>query len=113
MFENQNPSKELDFINLFQHIGENKLLAKAMLGKKGGNIMTEFLKNKIALEVKRRYSKKFGRTKDELRILMYLSDASGASVLSLIVSWIEDDPIFNAKAMASKAQNLVKAIIES
>jgi hypothetical protein len=110
MFDDPSNSKEIDFLNLFNHIAENKMLAKAMLGKKGGNIMTEFFKNNIALKIKKRYSKNFGKTKIDQKTLTYLSEAAGAAIVSLIVSWIEDDMLFTAKEMASKAQNIVNAI---
>jgi hypothetical protein len=104
---------ELSFENLFTHIAQNQQLAKAMLGKKSGNMMTEFFKNNIALKIKKRFSSQFGKTKNEQKTLTYLSDATGSAVISLLVSWVEDEMPFKTEEMSLKCQGLVTAIFES
>ncbi len=103
---------QLSFENLFTHIVQNHQLAKAMLGKKSGNMMTEFFKNNIALKIKKHFSIQFGKTKNEQKTLTYLSDATAAAVISLVVSWIEDDMPFTTEDMSSKCKNLVTSIFE-
>ena len=104
--------RKMSFENLFNHIAANQQLAKAMLGKKGGNMMTEFFKNNIALKIKKRYGSQFGKSKAGQKLLNFLSDASGAAVVSLLVSWIEDEMPFTAKEMSLRCQNLVTAVFE-
>ena len=104
---------ELSFGNLFTHIAQNHQLAKAMLGKKSGNMMTEFFKNNIALKIKKRFGSQFGKTKNEQKTLTYLSAAAGSAVISLLVSWLEDEMTFAIEEISFKCQSLVIAIFES
>ena len=103
-FENDTEANEINFENLFNHIAENHQLAKAMLGKKGGNIVTAFFKNNIAMKIKKRFGKQFGKSKSEQKSLSFLSDASGSAVISLLVSWIEDEMPFTTEEMSLKTQ---------
>ena len=112
MFDDIGLSTEMDFLNLFNHISQNENLAKAMLGKKGGNMMAEFFKNNISLKVKKRYSTRFSKNKNEQKILSYLSGAAGAAIISLLVSWLEDDMSFSANVMSERCQKVVAAIFE-
>jgi AcrR family transcriptional regulator len=104
---------ELSFETLFTHIAQNQQLAKAMLGKKSGNMMTEFFKNNIALEIKKRFSAQFEKAKNEQKMLTYLSDATGAAVISLLVSWLEDEMPFTIEEMSLMCQRLVVANFEN
>jgi hypothetical protein len=106
-------NNELNFESLFTHVAQNQQLAKAILGKKSGNMMTEFFKNNIALKFKKMFGNHFGRSKNEQRLLTYLSDATAAAVISLLVSWIEDELPFTAEEMSSRCQDLVIAIFGS
>lgn len=101
---------ELSFKNLFGHIAQNQQLAKAMLGKKSGNIMTEFFKNSIAIKIKKKFGHQFGKGKKEQKLLSYLSEATAALVISFLVSWVEDEMFFSTEEMASKCQDTVTSI---
>lgn len=104
---------EFSFENLFTHIAQNQQLAKVMLGKKSGNMMSDYFKNNIALKIKKRFCSQFRKTKNEQKTLAYLSDASGSAVISLLVSWIEDEMPFTPEEMSIKCQGLVTAIFGS
>jgi hypothetical protein len=106
-------NNELNFENLFNHISQNLQLAKAMLGKKSGNMMTEFFKNNISLQIKKRFGKQFGKSKIEQKELIYFSNATASVVISLLVSWVEDEMPFTVEDMSLKCQVLVTAIFES
>jgi len=103
----------ISFESLFEHIEENKQLAKAMLGKKGGNMMTEFFKNNIALKIRKRYIVYFKKDIGGQKTLTFLSSAAGSAVVSLIISWIEDENPFTAKEISLRSQNLVIAVFDS
>jgi AcrR family transcriptional regulator len=102
--------KQLNFENLFEHIAQNQQLAKAMLGEKSGQMMTIFFKNNIALKIKKFYSSQFGKTKQEQKMLTYFVDAAAAAVMSLLVSWVEDEMPFTISAMAVSCGDLVAAV---
>jgi Transcriptional regulator C-terminal region/Bacterial regulatory proteins, tetR family len=112
MFFDEKDGAEISFENLFNHIAENRQLAKAMLGKKGGNMMTEFFKNNIALKINKKFSSQFGKNKSAQKLLIFLSDAAGSAVISLLVSWIEDEMTFTTQEMSLKCQDIVTAIFE-
>lgn len=112
MFFDEKDGVEINFENLFNHIAANRQLAKAMLGKKGGNMMTDFFKNNIALKIKKKFSSKYGKSKYDQKLLIFLSDAAGSAVISLLVSWIEDEMTFTAQEMSLKCQNIVIAVFE-
>jgi Bacterial regulatory proteins, tetR family/Transcriptional regulator C-terminal region len=113
MFFEGGKDQEISFLNLFNHISQNLHLAKAMLGKKSGNMMTEFFKNNISLKIKKQFGFQFGRAKAEQKLLTYLSDASGSAIVSLLVSWIEDEMPFSTEDMSVKCQGLVAAVFGS
>ncbi len=110
LFDDVNASGEIDFLNLFDHLAENVQLAKAMLMQQGGNTMPAFFRNNIALKVKKKYSSQFRKTKSDQKVLNYLSDAAGAAVMSLLVSWLEDDLSYRPGEISEKCQNMVSAI---
>lgn len=112
MFFDEKDGTEINFENLFNHIAGNLQLAKAMLGKKGGNMMTEFFKNNIALKIKKKFGSQFSKRKSDQKLLIFLSDAAGSAVISLLVSWIEDGTTFTTQEMSLKCQDMVTAIFE-
>jgi hypothetical protein len=112
MFYDEKDGDELNFENLFNHIAENHQLAKALLGKKGGSMMTEFLKNSVALKIKKGLVSELSINKYPQKMYAYLCDAAGAAVISLLVSWIEDEMIFTAQEMSVRCQRMVNAIFE-
>jgi AcrR family transcriptional regulator len=111
--ENDTQESEISFENLINHIAENYQLAKAILGKNSGNMMSIFFKNNISLKIKKRYISQFSREKTEQKRLTFLSDATAAAVVSLIISWIEDEMIFSAEEMSSYCQKLVLAVFKN
>jgi len=112
MFFDEKDEVEINFENLFDHVAENLQLAKAMLGKKGGNMMIEFFKNSVALKIKRKFGSQFAKGKSAQKLVGYLCDAAGAAVISLLVSWIEDEMIFTSKEMSLKCHCMVSAVFE-
>ena len=109
--ETDNDSQEeITFVNMFNHLSENKQLAKAMVGSKGGSMMREFIKNNITLKIKKKFRHKFGKSDAEQKLLKFLSEASGAAVLSILVLWIDDETPFSTEEIANKSQAIVVAI---
>ena len=109
MFEDSTATS-IDFLALFNHIAENKQLAKAMLGKKASNLMREYFLNNTMSKIKKKYSDRFGKTKSERRILNYLSTASATAVMSALVSWLDDDLPYSPTEMSGLCQGIVEAV---
>jgi Bacterial regulatory proteins, tetR family/Transcriptional regulator C-terminal region len=112
LFPDENLTDEdFNFHDLFLHISENLQLAKAMLGKMGGNIMTGFLKNHIAFRIKKKYNAKFGKNKTQQKMLNYQTDAAASLVMSFLISWIEDDLLFSVEEMTAICQDKVFGVM--
>ena len=111
MFEIESDG-ELSFRNLFVHIAQNSQLAKAMLGKKSGNMMTEFFKNNLAYNLRKRFGHQFSQGEKAQKTLTYLSEAAGAAVVSLLISWMEDEMPFTIEEVCSTSEALVCSIFE-
>lgn len=103
---------ELNFLGLFTHAGENILLARAMFGKMSGNILLDSFKEHIAYKIKDQYKSRFGKTKHEKLLLEYSARAAALTVISYLVSWLEDDMPFAATEMAERCQKVVSGILE-
>jgi hypothetical protein len=84
-------SPALNFLPLFQHAGQNLTLAKAMLGRKSGNIMLGHLQNQLVAVILERFKIEFGKTKSEKNMLNYCSTAAASAVMGFLISWLEDD----------------------
>lgn len=106
-------SDAINFTNLFQHISEMQPLAKAMFGKKSGALMTDFFKNNISMHIRMKYIQQFKKNTLDQKTLSYLADACGAMIVSLIVSWLEDNMPFSAIDMARNCQSIVSKIFVS
>ncbi len=103
-------SKEgLDFLPLFLHARENAALAKAMFGRKSGELFNGHLLNHLSEGIKEKFKSNFGKTKQDKLWLQYQSRSAAAAVLSLLVSWLEDDMPFAAEEIAKKCERVVAA----
>jgi len=102
----------LDFLSLFSHAGENIQLAKAMLGKNSGGILISYLKNNIASDIGKQFKNSFAKTRSNKMLLKYFSDAAAAVVISLLVSWIEDDKSCSDVEIAEMCKSVVFSMFE-
>ena len=95
------------FQKLFEHVGGNLSLAKAMLGKKGGTILMDSFRSQIAGEIRGHYEHLFPRTRMGSLMLGHLSQAAAAAVCSLLGSWVDGELIFTAEAMSERCRFIV------
>jgi AcrR family transcriptional regulator len=95
------------FLKLFQHVSGNVPLAKAMLGKKGGNILMDSFRSQIAEVIREHYKDRFPRTKRDGSMLGHLSQAAAAAVCSLLSSWVDSDLMFTAEEMSARCEVIV------
>lgn len=102
----------LDFQPLFQHISENLSLAKAMIGENSGDIILNSLKMQMAMAIKGYYKNKFDNRKKEKLKLAYLSTAAASALVSLIVSWVDDNIEVSVDEISSQAHKMIGGIFE-
>jgi AcrR family transcriptional regulator len=79
------------FRAFFEHVNENRPLAKAMLGKSGGAIIVDAFRAQIAAAIRRHYASGKASSVQERRTYRYLAEAAAAAVASLLSSWADDD----------------------
>ena len=98
------------FLKFFQHVSGNVPLAKAMLGKKGGNILMDSFRGQIAEVIRERHKAGFSRSKRDTLMLGHLSQAAAAAVCSLVGSWVDSDLVFTAEEISARCQVLVDGV---
>lgn len=107
--ENRLAEPDINFLALFEHIAENHQLAKAMIGKKSGEIVTSHLRDIMAIKISD-YLKQQTQTESKMRNL--IAEAAAAAMTSLITNWMEEGMPFTVAEIAAKAQKLLLKIID-
>ncbi len=110
LFDGISSQGKMDLRPFFEHILENKGLAKSMLSRRRGTVMNDFFRNNLAEKIKQRYSPMYSRTKVEQKRLILLSDASAAAVISVLISWLEDEFSYTPQEMSDLSLNMVTGI---
>jgi AcrR family transcriptional regulator len=78
---------EADFTALLEHVAANLPLGKALLGKKGGDIFVNALRERLSVLIQARYRARPSRSRSDL----YRARAAAAAIASLVASWVDDD----------------------
>lgn len=99
----------INLLALFEHIEQNRQLAKAMIGKNSGDIVARHLRDIMALKISG-YLKQKKRTEPGMR--NFIAEAAAAAIISLIENWLEDHKTISPLEMAAKAQDLLLKIID-
>lgn len=109
MFLNDSPDGKIDFQLMYQHAKENKKVARAILGKKGGGILTKHIREVISFKLEKQFSIELAALngKDyELAKLKLM--ALSAALHSLLANWIESNMNLSVKEMAELSNELVE-----
>jgi hypothetical protein len=105
LFNDQDKDKCIMGINLhflFYHAYENKILAKALLGKSGGDLITNYFRDIIAHKIME--SQKVSNT--EL-LAKYKADAIAAAIITLLTSWLDGDVVLPTDLVLNQAEQLL------
>jgi len=97
----------IDFEALYAHAKEHSHVAKAMLGKKGGDIVITYLRDAIAFKLFNEMKKGIGKSKSEQKMLAFTAEACAAAVVRLLTCWLEDDMPFTPLEMAHRSQAII------
>ena len=103
-------SAALGFLPLFRHAGGNLPLAKAMFGKKSGDLFLGHLRDHVAERIREEFKGRFPRTKDGKAWLAYHAAAAAAAVMGFLVAWMEDGIPFPDTEIAEQARQAVLGI---
>ena len=107
--ENNLSEPDINLLALFEHIAENSQLAKAMIGKNSGEIVTRHLRDIMAIKISD-YLRQQMQTEPKMRNL--IAEAAAAAMISLITNWMEDGMVFSPTEIADKAQKLLVKILD-
>jgi hypothetical protein len=100
----------LSFMPLFRHAEQHLPLAKAMLGRKSGNIMFGHLQNQLGAMILERFKGRFGKAKQDKQDLRYCSTAAAAAVMGFLISWLEEDIKAPAEDIAELCERSVSGL---
>jgi len=103
----------LHFLPLFQHAAQNFPLAKAMLGRKGGDILFGHVENHISKMITEKFKHEFGKTKQGKIELQYCSRAAAAAVMGFMVEWLEDDAKMSVEEIARLCSRAVTGFFKA
>ena len=102
----------MGFRALLEHVNESRALAKAMLGRGSGAIITDAFRAQIADAIRQHYQKRLhAGTRDRKLSFTYLTDAAAAAVMSLLTSWVEDDCSLSVDALSETCQRLIEGTL--
>ena len=108
--EHDSGEHPMGFGRLFSHVSGSLPLAKAMLGRKGGNILMDSFRTQIGGAIREHYKARFPSGEKSRLVLSYLSQASASAVCSLLTSWVDDDLSLPADEMSLRCQRMLEAV---
>ena len=104
---NSKTNKEIDFLLLYRHAKENAQVAKAMLGKKGGDLILSHIKDVLSIKIENYFKKEGLGGKIHKIKYAFDSKALASALVSYLTSWLDADMPFSPEEMAEKSQELV------
>jgi AcrR family transcriptional regulator len=90
------------FTELFQHVADNHQLAKAMLGKGGGDLMIGRVNELLVAHFRQQAQKQI---LDDKKIRLYAAGFASA-IVGFLSNWLEEDMPFPMEYMAEKSRKI-------
>lgn len=100
---------DIDYQALFGHVVDQHDVVKAMIGKKGGDVVVRHLRDLVAYKIAD-YLVRRGKTEPEM--VNILAEATAAALISLLSNWVEKDQPIPSEKMAAVAQMLVRKMVD-
>lgn len=97
-----------NFKSLYEHAKEHGNVAKAMLGKKGGNLVVNHLRSALALKLFHTLQKK---RVAEKKLLEYKAEAIASALISLLTSWLDDDMVLPIEKMVHASVEIYDKLV--
>ena len=83
---------------LFQHVGENRLVFKALFGKQGGAILPNYMRKILTASLKEHFQKTFPKKKPPVPLDIFAQYLVSA-FFGLLVWWLDNDAAYSAVEM--------------
>lgn len=106
MLFNSSSDEAIDFTLIYEHAKKNKKVAKALLGKKGNDIITSHIKEVLVLKIQSFIEQSSTEKGDT--ITSFKIEATAAGLLSLLSHWIESDMKLSIPQMVSLSESLME-----
>jgi AcrR family transcriptional regulator len=100
-------SGTIDFFALYSHAAENAQIAKAMLGKQGGDLILSHVQAVIAHKL----APQTKQTDKEALMRQFSAEATASALVRLIVCWLERDMPFTIEEMAERSYRIVEGMM--
>lgn len=101
-------SRNWFFRQLYEHVAENKHLAKAMIGKGGGNLIIRHLQEALSQHFDS-YLKQNAKNPNQSKIK---SEAASGAVIAMLSWWLEDDSKISVEFMIQQSEEICEKIID-
>ena len=105
---NEKSKDGIDFEMLFNHCADNFQIAKAMLGKKGGDLIIGHIRDVMSLKIAKDLKRDSSKSKSEQLKIYFTSEALSAALVSYLTNWLDEDMPYRSEEMSAKCNELVE-----
>ena len=105
---NEKSKDGIDFEMLFNHCADNFQIAKAMLGKKGGDLIIGHIRDVMSLKIAKDLKRDSPTSKSEQLKIYFTSEALSAALVSYLTNWLDEDMPYSSEEMSAKCNELVE-----
>lgn len=98
----------IDFEMLFNHAADNFQICKAMLGKKGGDLIIGHIRDVMSLKIAKDLKRDSSKSKSEQLKIYFTSEALSAALVSYLTNWLDEDMPYSSEEMSAKCNELVE-----
>ena len=105
---NEKSKDGIDFEMLFNHCADNFQIAKAMLGKKGGDLIIGRIRDVMSLKIAKDLKRDSSKSKSEQLKIYFTSEALSAALVSYLTNWLDEDMPYSSEEMSAKCNELVE-----
>jgi AcrR family transcriptional regulator len=95
------------FRQLYDHVSENRDLAKAMIGKGGGNLIIGHLREALA----QHFGNYLRGKQIHIAQAQLLSEAASGALIAMLSWWLENDTPFSADYMIAQSEAICERLM--
>ena len=110
MVDQEGKTEPIDFLTLYSHAKAHHHVAKAMLGKQGGNLVISHFRDAMAHKILSEMKKEIGNSAADKKMLSFTAEATAAALTSLLTCWLDEDMPFTVEEMARKSNTVYFAM---
>ena len=114
LFHTKTDHNSIDFKTVFGHAEEHREVAKALLGKKSGNLLLKHMQEVIGFKLNE--SNKSVNAKihpDDLLRRKFIIGAASAALVNILSNWIEQDMPLDIEQMEEMCTRLIGNMLET